>query len=186
MCRKIRCDRYYSIFWVPSLGTKQARKENITTIFSIQYLGPSFTAGKEQSTRPQYRKLVFSFLLSLSPATGKKRAKRRRSGVPAAISPVALLSGHRLGAGREGWPGNRRADVDRLGFSFSRSRVCLSPVGGGARDCSPSFGGGAKVCPADVGEAEVPTALGNKVSRPSLRPNDASSSALAARSASYV
>lgn len=42
------------------------------------------------------------------------------------------------------------------------------------------------MCPGDVGEAEEPTALRNKVSRPFLRPDGASSPALAARSARYV
>ena len=58
-------------------------------------------------------------------ATGK-RVKRRPRRVPAAIPPAPPLSGGQFGAGEGGWPGNRRADVNRLAFIPS------------PRSCSPA------------------------------------------------
>ena len=90
----------------------------------------------------------------------------RRSRVPAAISPAFLLSGHRRGAGTDGWLRNRRADVvDRLGFKCPRSRVCSPPVRGGAWVCREVGGPLRLAFVGVVGEAEAATVSSNKVSR---------------------
>ncbi|CAN6331998.1 unnamed protein product [Urochloa humidicola] len=81
-----------------------------------------------------------------------REAKRGRAPFPAAIPPTSSISGRRSGAGDGGGPGNRRADVHRLGRSRSclptgvvgearvRSRVCLSAgVAGGAWCCRGGF-----------------------------------------------
>ena len=90
----------------------------------------------------------------------------RRSRVPAAISPAFLLSGHRRGAGTDGWLRNRCADVvDRLGFKCPRSRVCSPPVRGGAWVCREVGGPLRLAFVGVVGEAEAATVSSNKVSR---------------------
>jgi hypothetical protein len=94
-----------------------------------------------------------------------QKAKRRRRRFPAAISPVSFFSGHRSGAGKGGWPGNRRTGVDRLGSS-PRSRVRSPSVDGGARVCREGGIPLQLVFLGAVGEEEAMGASLNKFSRP--------------------
>lgn len=86
------------------------------------------------------------------------------------IPPAPFLSGGRLGA-REGGPGNRRADVDRVTRYLSRVRFCSPSVTvGGARSCRGSDAPLRLVVPGGVGEVMVATTQVNNLSRPLPRP----------------
>jgi hypothetical protein len=86
-------------------------------------------------------------------------AKRRRTKLLAAISPVPFLSVGRNGIDELVGPVNRRADVYRLGSSLSRSRVCWGAIA----SLWLSF-------PGDAGEAAAAVSQRNKPSQFLPRP----------------
>ena len=112
-------------------------------------------------------------LLSTFPLLQLRKGEEEASAIPAAIPPVPSLSSGRLGTGDGGGPGNRRADIVRLGSYLSRLRFCSSMLlVDGARVCRGLLNPRRCVFPGGVGMAEMATAQWNKLFRPLLRPGD--------------
>jgi hypothetical protein len=107
------------------------------------------------------------FLDSSFPQLQLSGAKKRCCRFPAAIPPAPFLSGGREGAGEGGGPGNRCADVYRLGSWLPRSRICLPSVfGGGPRSCREEVAPLRDACPGGVGEAVAAAARRNNAPTP--------------------